>query len=237
LAVPEPAQLEKARLEELTADFQSTKNDDRTVVVQFNPDTLKVTFANQLQQPKEEGKGGSAGQAQFVGKGTTKLALQLWFDVTAPQPDPAETDVRKLTQKVAYFITPQPDAKTKGVLVPPAVRFRWGTFQFDGIVDSLDESLEYFSPEGRPLRASMSLSLLQQTIGPYAFGQAGGPSGLGSGSGVGTKPLVAVTAGATLQGIVAAAGSDDWKAVASANNVTNPRLLTPGIRLDLGGPQ
>jgi len=234
--VPEPAKLEKARLEELTADFQSTRNPDRTVVVQFNPESLKVTFANQLQQPKEEGKGGSSGQAQFVGKGTTKLTLQLWFDVTGAQPDPAETDVRKLTQKVAYFITPQPDPKTKGVLVPPAVRFRWGTFQLDGILESLDESLEYFSPEGRPLRASMSLSILQQTIGAYAFGQAGGPSGLGAGGGPGTHPLTPAGAGVSLQGLVAASGSADWKSVATANGVDNPRLLAPGLLIDLGGP-
>ena len=99
--------LEKAELRELDAEFKNEINADKNVVVQFNPDSLKVSFANQLQTPSGAGdqKGGTA--RQFVGAGTTKLAVQLWFDVSAPQPPGSnETDVRKLTQKIAYFITP-----------------------------------------------------------------------------------------------------------------------------------
>ena len=44
-------------------------------------------------------------------------------------------DVRELTQKVVYFIRPKalPDDATK--FVPPGVRFAWGSFIFDGLVD------------------------------------------------------------------------------------------------------
>ena len=73
-------------------------------------------------------------------------------------------DVRKLTQKVAYFITPQKRRRIRSKLVPPGVRFLWGSFQFDGIMESLEESLEFFSPEGKPLRASIDAHLSQQKI-------------------------------------------------------------------------
>jgi len=74
----------------------------------------------------------------------TRLAFELWFDVAGAGSD---DDVRKLTARVAYF------AKA------PATRFQWGTFRFDGHVEALEESLELFSADGRPLRAWVDLTL------------------------------------------------------------------------------
>jgi hypothetical protein len=39
------------------------------------------------------------------------------------------------------------------------VRFAWGTFRFDGRVEALEETLDRFSPEGRPSRAHVALAL------------------------------------------------------------------------------
>ena len=50
------------------------------------------------------------------------------------------------------------------------MRFAWGDFRFDGHVEALEETLDYFSPEGRPLRARLSLSLRGETLracGPH----------------------------------------------------------------------
>ena len=79
----------------------------------------------------------------------------------------APDDVRRLTEKVAYFATPRP--ARGGATTRPAVRLAWGTFQFDGHVEALEETLEAFSPDGRPLRATLALSLAREQIGPYAF--------------------------------------------------------------------
>ena len=49
------------------------------------------------------------------------------------------------------------------------MRLAWGTFQFDGHVEALEETLEAFSPDGRPLRATLALSLVRAQIAPYAF--------------------------------------------------------------------
>ena len=130
-------ELAKAQLIELDADFKNEKPGGEKVSVQFNPETLKVTFANQLVQP--EGGDQAAGNTgrQFVGAGTTKLALNLWFDVTAMTED-AVDDVRRLTQKVIFFMTPTPDKADPKKMVPPATRFVWGSFLFDGIVEGLE---------------------------------------------------------------------------------------------------
>ena len=39
-----------------------------------------------------------------------------------------------------------------------------GEFRFDGHVEALEETLDSFSPDGRPLRARLSLSLRGETL-------------------------------------------------------------------------
>jgi hypothetical protein len=221
--MPDPVRLEKAELRELDATLKKEKTSGRTTRVQFNPETLKVNFSNVLKKP--EGAGDQSGAQQFVGTSTTKLTLQLWFDVNAPQvEEPVENDVRRLTDRVAYYITPQPQSKGSKKLVPPGVRFIWGTFQFDGVMESLDESLEMFSPDGRPLRASMTLNLSQQAI-THAFPDP--PAGAAAKAG--TRPVVQATAGSTVQQIANDAGlGGDWQGMAEANNIENPLRLAPG---------
>jgi hypothetical protein len=225
--------LAKAVLQELNAELTDVKSDGKRVRVQFNPESLKVTFANQIQTPSGAGSqsSGSAGR-QYVGAGTTKLALALWFDATSPAENGDRVDdVRRLSAEVVYFMTPQsvPNDATK--FVPPGVRFLWGSFKFDGIVESLEETLDFFSPEGKPLRAQIALALSQQKILRAEFAGDGRVPGGGA---PGTRPLSPATAGGTLQGMADAAGAGaNWQAIAAANGIDNPRRLEPGQLIDL----
>jgi hypothetical protein len=230
----------KARLIPLDENFDQEVKADNALTVQFNPESLKVTYQNQVVQNTGSGDQRGPQATQHVGAGTTKLSVQLWFDVNAPLPEgePAVDDVRKLTQKVAWFITPgRVEGSDPPKYLPPAVRFRWGSFQFDGVVDSLDETLELFSPEGKPLRASMSLSLSQQKIQEFQFQQTG-PGSSFAGSGAGTRPVSQAPAGASIFDLsvsasVGAGLQGNWQAVAAANGIENPRLLAPGQVVDL----
>ena len=242
-----PAKLARAELRELDARMKQTSDRSHWTKLQFNPETLKVSFTNQLQTPPATGGSGTGSPGatqgkrdtsgtpaqQFVGAGTTKLALTVYFDVTVPSPDgeQAVSDVRELTQKVAYFITPKAEGTQ---FIPPAVCFVWGSFQFAGLMDSLEESLEFFSDDGRPLRASLSISLSQQRITAMPPLPVGAPTGTAA---PGTRPLAEAPAGSTVQGLAAATGrADDWQAIASANGIENPRMLGPGQLLDLDPP-
>src|SRR5215467_13717568 len=224
----DPAHLAKAELHELKTNSEEELPNGQKVKVQFNPETLKVSFANQVVAPSGGGDQRGTPSMQFVGAGTTKLSVQLWFDVNAPLAEGEDQvdDVRKLTQQVAFFITPKQDEKDKSKFIPPSTRFLWGSFQFDGIMDSLEESLEFFSSEGIPLRASVSFSLSQQKIQKFVF--RGNPAIPGLGA-PGTNQLVRAPSGATLQGIADSQGQGrNWQAIASANGIENPRSLQPG---------
>lgn len=232
--MPGSVKLNKAEFHQLDAEYQREIKPEKNVKVQFNPETLKVSFANQIQTPESTGDQRGTPARQFVGAGTTKLILQLWFDVNAPQ-NPGETvsDVRKMTEKVAYFITPAPDAGDAKKFVPPAVRFIWGSFQFDGLIESIEETLEFFSPEGVPLRASMSLSLSQQKIDVYKFRDDVTVNKLPI---PGTRPLTPAPENATVQNLADKQGKGaDWQSIAAANGIENPRQLQTGQFLDLNG--
>lgn len=242
--MPDAPPLAKAELRELDADFQNEINSNKTAKVQFNPESLKVAFANQIATPSGSGDQRGSPSRQFVGAGTTKLTLQVWFDVPT-LPDDLKTDeegktvqdVRQLTQKVAYFITPKATQDRPPKFIPPAVRFVWGSFQFDGIMDSLEESLDFFSNEGRPLRASVSISLSQQKITKFAFGNAAAPpgsAGTPGGGQPGTRPLAQAPQGSNLQNMAANEGKGgDWQSIAQANGIENPRILAPGQLIDM----
>jgi hypothetical protein len=221
--MPQPQRLEKAKLIEVI-----DRSDGKVVPVQFNPQTLKLSFSNQW-------KGGDQPQGsspQFVGTSTTKLGMELWFDVMLPVPDgmpDPRGDVRKLTAQIAYFMTVQkpndPDQESR---VPPKLKFQWGSFLFNGTMDSMDETIELFSNEGVPLRASVSVSLSKHDLN-FEFN---GPGGSATGT-FGTKPLSLAKAGDSLQQMAARAGIRNWQGVARANGITNPRQLQPGALINL----
>ncbi|MFN2441762.1 MAG: peptidoglycan-binding protein [Thermoanaerobaculia bacterium] len=236
----------KAELSELDANLDQKINPEKATKVQFNPDSLKVTFANQIQQPQGGGDQSGPQAQQFVGAGSTKLAVQLWFDVTQTLGElPDVMDVRELTQRVAYFITPKGDPPSRPTrFLPPAVRFAWGTFQFDGMMEGMEETLELFSSEGRPLRASVAITLTQQKITTFAFNQAAKPPGFtrrGGGAGAGENPQTQAPEGSTLQGLSqseqarrgggGSSGVDLFR-VAAANDLESLRRLEPGRFVD-----
>lgn len=222
--MPQPQKLEKAKLIEVKSDG----SEGTTLPVQFNPQSLKLNFSNQW----ASGNQPQGSSPQFVGTSTTKLSMELWFDVTLPLPDgapDARGDVRNLTAAVAYFMTVQnPNDPKQENRVPPKMKFQWGSFLFNGTMDSMDETIDLFSPDGVPLRANVSINLSKHDL-TFEFASAGGASTPAAG----TTPLSTAKAGDSLQQLAAKAGISNWQGVARANGIANPRLLQPGSMVNL----
>ncbi len=230
--MPLPRKLEKAQFRQIDWKDKDPKpvpgNAENTVEVQFNPETLTITYSNQ--KAGGDQKGGSA--MQFVGQGTTKLTLEIWFDVTVLQKkgdaEPVK-DVRKLTQKLNFFIKQDPKVVKDKKFKAPGVQFLWGSFLFNGVMDSLTEKLEYFSEDGKPLRAMLSISLSNQEI-EFEFN----PDAK-DGETAGTRPFQSANQGSSMADQAAAAGNGkDWKDMAGANGIENPRDLAGGTLIDAG---
>ena len=139
----------------------------RAVKVQFNPTSLKVSLASTL---NENARSGQSRSAQFVDKSSSNLTVELIFDTTlaGPEVQDAEgkkrpewtesSDVRVLTGKIAdrFMKTTRVGSRLRS---PSRCSFRWGAFRFIGIMESFDETLDFFSPTGIPLRSTVALKL------------------------------------------------------------------------------
>ena len=148
------------------------------------------------------------------------------FDTTAKG-----IDVRERTKEVAYFVQAKEQKDKKNTRVPPGISFEWGSFIFRGVVNSMSETLEYFSPEGVPLRATISLDISRQEI-EYLFGKPDKPEKAGAGT-PGQTPLDTARPDESIQQMAGRTGnSSDWKAIAAANNIDDPLRLPAGALIN-----
>ena len=230
-----------------------------TVAVQFNPQSLHVTYTT-------TGTAGSQNNANNTGKQASNLhqtgfsatlTAQLLFDTSD-----SGNSVQNTTSQIVAMTQPQ----GIGMTAVPIVLFQWGTFYFKGTIQSLDETLDFFSEQGVPLRSTMNLTMNQveldranassAALGAGASAGAGSSAGIGAGisagvslgvsagmsasasfnagAAIGTTPLTLAQSGDTLQSLAGRAGvSASWKDIASANNIDNPRMVQPGTVLNL----
>ena len=128
----------------------------RRLKVHFNPEKLELTIANAMEQNRNRRR---REPPQLVTESTAKLSLELLFDTTD-----TGSDVRALTFQVAQMMQPRPGPRQEGEQrgVPSIVVFEWGSFVFEGYIDSYKETLDFFAPEGVPLRSVLNLSLTEQ---------------------------------------------------------------------------
>jgi hypothetical protein len=112
--------------------------------VHFNPTSLSYVITNTLAQQEKSTQ-------QYVSQSTGKLTLDLVFDTTHDG-----QDVRSHTVKVAKLMKPNER-------IPAVVKFEWGAYSFQGVVEGYKETIDFFSPDGVPLRATLNLTLSSQS--------------------------------------------------------------------------
>src|SRR5205823_1299300 len=125
-----PNGLEKATLLEINAANNQAIGDE--IPVQFNPASLRLQITNQTEGNRQRGRQ----RRQYVGQSSSKLTLQLVYD-TADESDGGDNQprsVRERTRDVEKFVVPTRQGNRQTV---PKLRFHWGDFVFEGIMDSL----------------------------------------------------------------------------------------------------
>jgi hypothetical protein len=140
----------------------------KAITVHFNPASLVYSIENSIQQQSADPK-----KVQYVAQFSGKLTMDLQFDTTD-----SGKDVRTVTNQVAQFMQASGNAtaatqttaaqsqngNTQGPppKAPPVLLFQWGSYQFQGIMDSFKETIDFFSSSGVALRALVSIQLSRQ---------------------------------------------------------------------------
>ena len=251
-----PPQPREGELRQLDSNFENPSSSrTRRCRSSSTPRRSRSRFANQLVQPSGAGDQRGTPARQFVGAGTTKLTLTLWFDVTGSPLPPGERRGRRRPRADAegrvlhHAEAERPGGRrwrrrrcssggsggaAQAQFVPPAVRFVWGSFQFDGMMDCARRDARATS---RPTGEAAALeprprALAAEDPRSRSATQAGAASPGAGGRRDHARDAAARRRrrrldGAGARGRVPGVGAS-WQAIAAANGIENPRLLAPG---------
>jgi hypothetical protein len=247
MTAPTTAKVDKAHISKLP-DKAQTKDAplvaQETIAVQFNPTSLKISRTN-----NPDSAATTQGQKrQHSAPQPATLSFDLEFDTGEIAVAGKAKDVRELTADVRKFVEPGGANKTDP---PPRILFQWGPLSFPGIVTNLTEDLDYFAPDGTPLRAKLSVTITEQNlkfeanaIGPGASQAINvtkpGESPRGSTPGTQGTPnptsVVPANAGESVQQLLTRTGADPSAWRAAMNGLNNPIGLAAGaqVQLDAG---
>lgn len=143
--------------------------------VQFNPATLRVTITNQIDDE----------HPQQVSKPTSyKLDVELLFDSTEEGTNVYEKTrwIRYAALALAEGASPAPSAGHTGTDDPPQslqeVQFSYGPSTYTGYIESINETIDYFSSDGVPLRSTLQISM-KGGVRTFVTGKYGKVKGYG----------------------------------------------------------
>jgi len=196
------------------------KSTGTDVPCMFNPYEYSISKSNQYDPGKT--KGLNIPRIRFQQGGAMKLKLNLIFDTYAENTDVTKEHTKDIW--VMMMIDKNNINPTTGKAEPPHCIFRWGRYEFEGVITQMTETLTFFNKEGVPVRSKVQLAL-QQIIDAEGF-PSQNPT---SGGGAAPKSRV-LYAGDRLDWIAWEEYGDStkWRLIASANEGIDPLHLRSG---------
>lgn len=206
------ANLKKARIQVLNDQGKT----DEEIKVLFNP--TEYSLDKSVTYGEQALPGFTSPVTQFVSGGAESLSMELFFDVY--ENDDFE-DVRTHTDRIDRLLRVDGDLHA-----PPIVRFVWGSISFKSVLESANKRFTMFLDDGTPVRARMDVTFREYTT--PAEQRAKRPRHSAD-----RATIHRVTEGDTLWAIAGAEYGDptEWRAIATANGIENPRTIQPGTEL------
>lgn len=202
-----------AFIEALAGQFKAQRAE-----VIFNPAEYSLDKANQFASAALPGLSNPI--FSFVNGDADTLTMELFFDTFTNK---GGADVRFDTNRIARLLEIDPELHA-----PPPVRFVWGPLSFKAIIERLSQRFTMFKDDGVPVRATLNVTFKEyKTIAEQLSEKPNQSSDW-------TKRRV-IAEGDRLDLIAAVEYGDagEWRRIADANDLDNPRLLTPGQEIRL----
>jgi nucleoid-associated protein YgaU len=206
-------------LSKLTILAESSPNEFNTQIqALFNPS--EITIEQTINWNDNPTSQRDVVNSQHTNANPATLSVELFFDTYE-----AKSDVRDYTRKVAELAR----IETHGNMHrPPVCQLSWGAFGvfFQGTLQSITEKFTLFLPNGTPVRATLQCSFKQWRSDSEEVRRLGLQS-------VDVEKRHTVRRGDSLSSIAALEYHDpkNWRPIADANSIPNPRELQPGTVL------
>jgi nucleoid-associated protein YgaU len=191
--------------------------DDPIIPLRFNPTEYQLQKTNNFAEIAIPGL--ESPPLQFIRGAAEKLSLELLVDTT----DTLD-DVRvRYTDKLRGLLN-----INDKLHAPPIVRFRWDQQVFLGVMESLNITYQLFTEKGVPLRAKLSVVLKEYRPAAVQIRET-------KKSSPNVQKAYTVSRGDTLSSIAGALYRDpnQWRVIATANGIQDPRELQPGTALQI----
>lgn len=209
------AKLEKASVEVLAGSLQG-----QVYWVLFNPTEYSFDRSNTYKATAIPGLGTPL--IQFINGECAQLSMDLFLDDYTDAPASSAPGGAKSVQERLDDMTALLDID-RDLHAPPPVRFAWGPLQFDGIIEKLTRKVTLFRPDGTPARATLAVAFKQyRTLAD----QMQDPRREST-----DKSKRRVVVGSDALWAVAAREYNDpaqWRHIAAANDLDDPRAVAPG---------
>jgi hypothetical protein len=155
---------------------------------------------------------------QFVMGGRKSLNMELFFDTSEEK-----TDVRAYTSKIENLMMVNAQEHR-----PPTLRFSWGNFSFDCVLEDLAQRFTLFKNDGTPLRAILKVVFKEFSTAATQL------SNTRRESADHTKRMV-VREGESIASLAAREYHDPgkWRVIAQANQIEDPENIKPGTIVEL----
>lgn len=182
--------------------------------VLFNPTQYGVDNSNLIAESGVPGL--EAPILQYVHGNTRTLEMELFFDTYEEG-----VDVRGSTDQVYNLLKINPATHA-----PPICQIAWGGFRFRGVLDHVSGKFTLFLPDGTPVRATLSVTFKEYIDVQVLVRENPTQS-------ADHRKNRWVKSGDRIDNIAAEEyeDSEQWRAIAEANNLDDPALLEPGVVL------
>lgn len=196
----------------------------------FNPTEFTIQRSVNYAQHKIPGLERPA--LQYVSGEAEVMTFSLLFDtysagdnsndikvaLSAAAPDAAKADVRNYTDPIMKLTTINPD-----VHAPDLVQFVWGKMIYRGYINSLSQKFTLFTYFGKPVRAVVDVSIIIDK-NKYDSKVRNSPDR--------TKARTVKESDKLYMFALSEYGScDEWRRIAEANDIDDPRRLEAGSNI------
>ncbi len=144
------AKLEKASIQPLSGSKSTS-----VYWVLFNPAEYSFDRSNTFKATAIPGLGTPL--IQFINGECDQLSMELFLDDYTDAPDSSAPGGAKSVLERLNDLAGLMDID-RDLHAPAPVRFTWGPFQFDGIIEKMGRKVTLFQPDGTPARATLNVT-------------------------------------------------------------------------------
>lgn len=240
VGLPNPNAITK--LEKMSITIQNGKKAGKVIYVLYNPESYQQS--RQIGLSSQPATSANMPVVQFKWGTSGVLNFQLFFDTMSAGaevggsaadkmkffaanklPSPLKLDVRKYTDKIFDLMLID-----SAIHTPPLLKLEWASLQFKGYMMQCRQSFTKFNETGAPVRATLDC-VFQEYVEPKKI------PAIQPNESPDTTKYRTITQGDSLWALSAReyGQPDEWRAIADANGLDNPRRLRTGETLVLPG--